>query len=126
MKLLPFDLQRALAGDKVVTRDGTIVPELFLCNQEKYNDPIIHPLAARINGSFFTFKLDGRYHRENRFSGYDLFMAPKTVKRWVNFYGTQKAFHYDSEVKAKRCADTGAIAIAVPVEFEEGYGVDHE
>lgn len=113
----PFDLQRALAGDKVVNRGGTEVTQLT-----KFDCKTSFTVVGVMDGAVYTWKEDGRYVETK--SCYDLFMAPKTVKRWVNFYGTQKSYHYDSEIKARRCAEHDAIAIAVPVEFEEGYGCE--
>lgn len=117
----PFDLQRALAGDKVVTRDGREVTQLtrFKCNEEC--------LAGVIDGVLETWHETGKYLTNDSGCSYDLFMAPKTVKRWVNFYETKNSHHangfaFETEETAKRAVFGGAIAIAVPVEFEEGYG----
>lgn len=121
MKQIPFDLNRALAGEKVVTRDGREVTQLtrFKCNEEC--------LAGVIDGVLETWHETGKYLTNDSGCSYDLFMAPKTVKRWVNFYPPENtAFDYENEDLAKQCAAPHAIAIAVPVEFEEGYGVNHE
>lgn len=120
MKLLPFDLQRALAGDKVVTRDGREVTQLqkFDCDSE-------YCLVGIFEGQIESWTHTGRYIENKKELSLNLFMAPKTVKRWVNFYKNERATHYETENEAKEHADTFlAIAIAVPVEFEEGYGCE--
>ena len=115
----PFDLERALAGDKVVTRDGREVTQLTKFNSDA------DCLAAVVDGELITWGEDGLYWVKGRDSGFDLFMAPKTVKRWVNFYSPEAgAWDYETPEKAKECARPEAIAIAVPVEFEEGLGIE--
>ena len=119
----PFDLERALAGDKVVTRDGREVTQLT-----KFNS-VGECLAAVVDGELITWGEDGRYWANGKDSGLDLFMAPKTVKRWVNFYPADlsyqaNGFAFGSEMAAKGAAHAKAIAIAVPVEFEEGFGIE--
>ncbi len=125
MKLLPFDLQRALAGDKVVTRDGREVTQLtkFEITENEY--PLIGVVGDRIR----SWTIKGQLFRDGRFAECDLFMAPTTVKRWVNFYETEhpdksNGYAFKTEAAAKRAALSNAIAIAVPVEFEEGYGCE--
>lgn len=121
MKLLPFDLQRALAGDKVVTRDGR---EVFGIHKfDAYKDP--RSLFGVMEGNVLCWELNGVYAGVLCTRELDLFMAPKTVKRWVNFYPDYYgALDYPTAEQAKVQAHSGAIAIAVPVEFEEGYGCE--
>lgn len=115
----PFNLERALAGDKVVTRDGREVTQLtkFDCRNE--------PLVGVLDGILETWLENGKFFGSGVYCDSDLFMAPKTVKRWVNFYDGH-AYHYktkDDAIEANY-GNLGAIAIAVPVEFEEGYGCE--
>lgn len=117
MKLLPFDLQRALAGDKVVTRDGREVTQLHFFDLPNAD----YPVFGVMNNEIHSWPKNGQIRRDGIQSNGDLFMAPKTVKRWVNFYPTD-CFGYLSEEDAKTYAYKNALAIAVPVEFEEGYG----
>lgn len=116
----PFDLQRALAGDKVVTRDVCEVTQLtrFNCAGEV--------LVGVVNGYLQTWYEGGKYTAGGKVSGLDLFMAPKTVKRWVNFFHSGCANSFENEDAALYHASytDGLCAIAVPVEFEEGYGCE--
>lgn len=118
MKLLPFHLERALAGDKVVTRDGREVAQLtkFDCKEDC--------LAGVFSGELHRWYINGCCWKSGNESDLDLFMAPKTVKRWVNFYEDGDAFYYDCEHDAIENVASHAIAIAVPVEFEEGFGCE--
>lgn len=121
MKLLPFDLQRALAGDKVVTRDGREVTQLFMLKLERSNE-----LVGVVSGGAFFWSCSGCYWESGRSSDLDLFMAPKTVKSWVNFYSEGDARAFENKQAALQHANWNQdlIAIAVPVEFEEGYGCE--
>lgn len=76
----PFDLEKALAGAKVVTRDGREVTQLT-----KFDVRGDFPLTGIIQNKRESFKLNGKYsdHIE---SHYDLFMAPQKQSIWVNVY----------------------------------------
>lgn len=121
MKLLPFDLQRALSGDKVVTRDGREVTQLHKFHAHR----VTYPVVGVLDGKLISWNELGEFLSESSNEN-DLFMAPKTVKRWVNFYSHEKTVSFDSEESAKEVNywHLKPIAIAVPVEFEEGYGCE--
>ena len=77
----PFNLERAIAGDKVVTRAGDDLkfigrfPELG-----KY-------CVLAIKGSEIVFYIDdGKFWGCGDESADDLMLAPKTVKPYVNVY----------------------------------------
>lgn len=78
----PFDLDRALAGEAVETRDGRKVTELKLFQE------IERPVAAVIEkGRILSWSKSGKYYNEGEESHIDLFMSPKPkVIRylWVN------------------------------------------
>ena len=80
MNLKPFDLQRALAGDPVVTRAGSIVKELHyfekLDGQKLYC--VVHTLLGYSDSG--TFWSDGRE------DAHDLFMMPIKKTYWINIY----------------------------------------
>jgi hypothetical protein len=95
----PFDLEKALAGEPVVTRDGRAVAQLtkFDCIS---NDPV----WGVINGYLKSFRLDGSYL--NSPSSYDLFIAEP--ERWVNVYWDEEKNYgfissviYSSEAEAR-------------------------
>lgn len=79
MSLKPFNLERALAGDPVVYRDGTAASEIFYsANRLKSAyQPII---SIDYDGSVRYHNLDGTFFADRRENSCDLFMAPKKVK----------------------------------------------
>lgn len=83
-KLKPFDLEAALRGEPVVTRDGREVTQVT--NFDAPNDP--NPVVAVIDGNTQSFTLTGAYFGQGKENEYDLFMVTKTVKKegWVNLY----------------------------------------
>lgn len=74
--LKPFDLERALAGDPVVTRSGRSVTQLHLFNIETH-----YPLHAVVDGVciVLSFTKGGRHEKMADEHVHDLFMAPKKV-----------------------------------------------
>jgi hypothetical protein len=79
-KLKPFDLERALAGDPVVTREWK---KVLTIAHFPHNHPRNH-VYAQIEGSFAcdTFYSNGRNEIDIE-TEWDLFMAPKTKKLWI-------------------------------------------
>jgi hypothetical protein len=76
----PFDLEKALAGAKVVTRDGKEVTQLT-----KFDVYGNYPLTGIINKQRETFKLDGRFG-DNKESNCDLFMAEEKKSIFLKIY----------------------------------------
>lgn len=75
----PFDLEKALAGEPVITKEGKEVTQLT------YFDTIErHCLYGVVDGEVYSWNIDGKI-----FIDPDLFMAPKIKKRWVNLYHTE-------------------------------------
>jgi hypothetical protein len=81
MKLEPFNLERALAGDEVVTRDGLKVKQLtyFECATNEKS-----PLIAVLNKQLKFYELNGTHHYGQE--EFDLFMKPKVNRIWINVY----------------------------------------
>lgn len=78
----PFNLERALAVEPVVTRDGRDVTEIhyFKTDQGDY------PIVAIIEGSKAAFTEDGFFSSRKCENTFDLFMKPKVVEGWFNVY----------------------------------------
>jgi len=81
MQLKPFNLERALAGDKVITRSGEHVPEIHYFKTTRYSR---FPIVAVIEGHIRTFKINGEYSDHVNHS-FDLFMATKKKKLYIAF-----------------------------------------
>lgn len=93
-KLLPFDLEAAKAGAKVVTRDGR--PARIVCwDGEARSGDAIYPLVALIGIGRYQYAAlysdGGTLYSDGGTAlssppSLDLFMAPTPVKRWRVIY----------------------------------------
>lgn len=79
----PFNLERALAGDPVITRDGRKVLKVLDGRHPKVNQ--YYQIFALIEGDlvYTTYSVSGAY-RQGSEERQDLFMAPKKREGWVN------------------------------------------
>jgi hypothetical protein len=76
----PFNLERALAGEPVITRDGRPV-KIAGYNEEADDDSKV---ALWIGGYVYGCSDSGIYNFiRNRESNFDLFMAPTERKEWI-------------------------------------------
>lgn len=121
----PFDLERALAGDPVVTRDGRKVRIMPLLLKDKHY-PVVGYMDFGYREVLDRFTLEGRtgMHED---SALDLFMAAVKHEGWVNIYPSEDCPYtpwctsrliYDSEESAKERAESDCIA-TVKIEWEE-------
>ena len=78
----PFNLEEALAGKPVVTRDGRKVTELYLFKTAGTN----YSLHVCINKSLESYTQEGKFYNTDRESIHDLFMEEPIIERWVNIY----------------------------------------
>lgn len=114
----PFNLERALTGDPVVTREGISVTELHI-----FNTLPINPLVAIIEGQIRSFRLDGYYDGPNARRKYDLFMKSTKHEGWVNLYhNINKSIYfisavYDTEKEAKENIESDCIN-TIQIEWE--------
>ncbi len=86
-KLKPFDLEAALNGAAVVTRDGKKVTEVVVLKNTFYGKNVL----ALINNGLYSFKQDGKAEEDAEHSN-DLFMKPQQVTKWVNIYSTKSGY----------------------------------
>jgi hypothetical protein len=117
----PFNLERALAGDPVKSRDGRPVTQLtlFVTSDREY-------LAGVINDEVKWWKPTGRYWGGEDCI-YDLFMTSSKKRTvWVNLYpepGTRLiAYAHAFEDKDEADKESGPNRLgnrAYPVEIEE-------
>jgi hypothetical protein len=76
----PFDLQKALAGEPVITRDGRPV-KIAGYNKDAREGSSI---AGWVGGRILCWYTNGSYSTDFTCKhGYDLFMAPTERKEWV-------------------------------------------
>jgi hypothetical protein len=121
-QLKPFSLEAALKGEKVITRDGREVTEIY--HLKTLSDKN-YPILAIVEGRGEEYTLNGRYYVDFKANKDDLFMAPKERVVWVNTYVSSNeeiwGTVYASEDKADKAAD-GAVRIgnrAYPITIEE-------
>ena len=126
-KLKPFDLEKALKGEKVVTRDGREVEQIFYFDKAVRNE---YPLRGVINGGLSSYTREGRVFLGGEMAG-DLFMAPKERVVWVNLFKDKtdlpnsygrRAAHHLSQENADIAAGKNSSRIgnrAYPITIEE-------
>ncbi|MBX4189716.1 hypothetical protein KW791_00240 [Candidatus Parcubacteria bacterium] len=87
----PFDLAKALAGEKVICRDGKEVTEI-----KKFKNAS-NPLVCYFEkiDLFSTHNLDGRHPDDSQL---DLFMAPTTRTYWANVCRAENHNIYLSDI----------------------------
>lgn len=118
----PFDIERAKAGDPVVTRDGRKVR--ILCYDKKDDSyPIVALIENEAEDEFTeSFTLEGKYwDKKTEEESEDLFMAPIKKTMYVNLYKHGHATWYECKedaLKGNAWAGYVTIASAVPVEIE--------
>ena len=107
-KLKPFDPVAAMAGAKVVTRDGQSVR--VICIDAEGECPVIVMDGERLIRHYTS----GVYPLPH----WSLFMAPITVSKWINIYNEHTVgYIYDSKEEADRRMCASRIA-CVKVEYE--------
>jgi hypothetical protein len=77
-----FNLEKALAGEKVVTRDGREVTQLVMFKAD--SKCVLYGLDVD-NDTIESWFTSGTYH-DGLISGADLLMAPKKLSGFVNVY----------------------------------------
>lgn len=94
----PFDLEKAMAGEPVVTRDGR--PYKF----GAYNPDAGFPIVGWIETTPFSHKEDGRVNDLHKMPT-DIFMAAKTQKVWVNLLLSK----YSGSICSSLCTDEESV-----------------
>ena len=81
MKTKQFNLEEALAGAKVVTRDGDEVTQLH-----KFDATEKHPLCGVLDGQIQSWTINGNYWDSGEPHYRDLFIAVEPERMWTNLY----------------------------------------
>jgi len=79
----PFNLQEALAGKPVVTRDGRKVSRII--HMPEVADPYNKVLAIS-DARYMTYSESGEFSLYNWSSVHDLFMASEKKEGWIAVY----------------------------------------
>jgi hypothetical protein len=115
-QLKPFNLEQALAGAPVMTREGRKVVRIFYAEEACENSQVICVFET---GVVFPYYKDGTY--TNSSSVHELVMAPTKKEGWVVMFhnNSQKDFlvgtkiwasKQDAEIWSKGCEAVFAIA----------------
>jgi hypothetical protein len=113
----PFDLEKALSGEPVITREGKEVKQLKYFNTKEANC-----LYGVMDYEVYYWKINGTVTNKGSHT-HDLFMAPKTMKVWANVYYSDKkglviGSMYQNEESAKNSkADYGRYIKTIEAEI---------
>jgi hypothetical protein len=117
----PFNLQEALAGKPVVTRDGRKVTDIH-----HFPGGSNYTIAAVTDrGDLLTFASTGEFNGLNHIpNSQDLFMASDKKEGWINLYPVKYgppirgAIFHDTEQDARKHASSDLIT-TIRIEWEE-------
>jgi len=111
--LKPFDLEKAKAGAKLVTRNGK--PARIICwDRGHKTDHIVALVEYTEDGESteetMTYTDQGTFYDNGNESCFDLFIAPTVVERWVNVYKLKQysvgtCYRSEEEAENNACAD---------------------
>jgi hypothetical protein len=85
MKLEKFNLEKALNGAKVVTRDGREVLEFT-----KFENIKDYPLVGVLDSQIQSWTIEGNYLDDCNELNADLFIEGKVKSVWINIYKSDK------------------------------------
>lgn len=123
--LKPFNLERALAGDHVITWDGKKVLQIRHFDKATDKDMKIAAISEQEgNGNYFSLHQEDGKASEHESPEFDLFMAPKTKKLWIavnknvtsrehDFYITSNAYLSISDLEKYSDKDAHIIEIEI-------------
>jgi hypothetical protein len=124
--MVEFNLEKALAGRKMITRSGIEVDQIAL-----FPNNVLYPLVVHLKGydSVYQVGSDGKVPPHSNFPysfkerrEYDLFLVPQKRTMFVNIYEGRSAGAFDTLEDANENADYNVlklIARAVPIVVEE-------
>ena len=117
--MIKFDLERALAGDKVITRCGDEVEQLMVFNCRSAKS-----LYCVIDCKVLSFDSRGRFNYMDGDTGFDLFMAPKKLSGFINVYPNGGIGFNNTLSTAKIMAGEDILARIDISQFNEGHGLE--
>jgi hypothetical protein len=80
----PFDLEKALAGEPVVTRDGQKIIDIHYFKYVKTKFPLVVHIENNSSVDHYTIK--GKWTEDFENEELDLFMYEPLIEMWVNLY----------------------------------------
>lgn len=115
----PFDLEKAMAGEPVVTRDGR--PYKFGAYNPDAKSP--YKIIGWLNREHTSHSEDGIFYPDRRTCINDLFMAAKMQKVWVNLWRSHSGTlistsNLTEEKQAADLDDKGGFTLIKTIETE--------
>ena len=114
----PFNLEEALSGKPVQTRDGhkvTLLPNFRIKNEYYTLAAVIHYDDHDV---FLTFAPNGAYTVSRGDNAYDLFMTTEKREVWINIYPDCGTTGHPTKEAADKSAADDRITCA-KIEYEE-------
>ena len=117
-----FNLERALAGEKVITRDGREVSEFTNVRKVKKDSRCIVGVVGGVMQVWFR---NGMLNSCESKCKFDLFMAPKKLSGFVNVYVSgELSSMFETEKEAGSGSNSiGRVACVDLSQFDEGHGL---
>lgn len=110
-----FNLEKALAGEKVITFDGRNVDQIH-----HFTIGSVYAVVGVVNNNIATWSEQGSYQGNGKNT--DLFMAPKKLSGFVNVYPSSSDI-FSNRQSADNMAYTGRIACIDISQFDERHGL---
>lgn len=112
----PFDLEKALAGEKVVTRDGREVGQIF-----RFDCVSKRCIRGVVDRTILSWYECGSHFNET-VNDLDLFMAPKKLSGFI-CYHADGVTRFFKEKPTKEMYEDDLLLIIDLSQFEEGHGL---
>ena len=126
-KYKPFDIEKAKAGAKIMTRDGS--PARIIETNLMGEYPIAIARVVYHNGvknEFpYSYTIDGRFRKDRPNEIYDLVMCPEKHEGWMNLYKRSDGSILSGDVHSTRAeAEENVIkalqlVTTIKIEWEE-------
>jgi len=119
----PFNLERALAGDPVITRDGQLVQGIHVFSNKLFG--IIHDEEDEEETFIFYWDKKGKWiydHAEENIDRMKLFMASKKKKLWIavsktpDSAGNYETSSYATPERLQHCISDYSQVIEIEIE----------
>lgn len=119
----PFNLEQALAGAPVITRDGTKVIRLFTVPEA---NPEHRLVAVFDDGRVDTLYENGKYYEAQDYHN-DLFMVPTKKEGYINIckdehtehIAVNSTFVYRTKEEAEAVSGWSGYIATIKIEWEE-------
>ena len=121
--MIKFNLDKALAGEKVITRNGHEVKQLVKFDVAKDD---YYPVHGVLNGVVYKWSRNGDYIDCTEEHNSDLFMAPKKISGYMSISRNSNGKLYSSAVykyKSQIDIDRETVTIIDLTTIKEGKGL---